>query len=261
MPRKKNGYGNFGVSGFKGVDKSINRGKGTRALGNYPSDRRFGATVNRSVIEQYNIDSKWSRWRKGLEYYFQGAYLEYADTDAVLYQGTDFEIPVSFDGYRFATKNADSRTHYAIRRTVTENRDLCTIKEIHNDQRLYPDEYARHEIWAKVDVINDNLLLRSFGEKVFDGETSANIDWILTSDQLPGVYSGKSPKEGTSVTIALPLDELLESDFIKQNNGNLQALVGQAVYMPDFVVNRPVTLFDQFTDGKEFFTVRYLQTY
>ena len=170
MPRKKNGYGNFDVGGFKGVNKQINKGKGTKALGQYPSQRTFGTTVNRSVIEQYNIDSKWARWRRGLEYYFQGAYLEYTDTNAVLYQGTGFEIPVTFDGYRFATKNADSRTHYAIRRTITDNRDLCTITELQKDERKYPEQYARKEIWAKVDVINDDLLLRSFGEKVTDGE-------------------------------------------------------------------------------------------
>ena len=255
MPRKKNGYGNFDVGGFKGVNNKINKGKGTKALGNYPSERRFGTTVNRSIIEQFNIDSKWARWRRGLEYYFQGAFLEYTDTTAVLYQGTGFEIPVTFDGYRFATKNADSRTHYTIRRTVTDNRDLCTISEIQTDQREYPEQYARKEIWAKVDVINDDLLLRSFGEKVTDGETSANIDWILTSEKKPAVYGGKSPKEGTTITIAVPLDKLLETDFIKENNGNLQSLVGQAVYMPDFVINRPITFFDIFNDGKDFFSV------
>ena len=77
MPRKKNGYGNFGVSGFNGISKSVNRGKGSKALGRYPSERRFGSTVQRSAIEQFNIDSTWQKWRKGLEYYFQGAYLDF----------------------------------------------------------------------------------------------------------------------------------------------------------------------------------------
>ena len=57
MPRKKNGYGNFGVSGFGGISKSVNRGKGSQALGRYPSERRFGSTIQRSAIEQFNIDS------------------------------------------------------------------------------------------------------------------------------------------------------------------------------------------------------------
>ena len=95
--------------------------------------------------------------------------------------------------------------------TITDNRDLCTITELQKDERKYPEQYARKEIWAKVDVINDDLLLRSFGEKVTDGETSANIDWILTSEQKPAVYGGKSPKEGTTITIAVPLDKLLET--------------------------------------------------
>ena len=33
MTRKKNGYGNFGVSGFNGISKSVNKGKGSKALG------------------------------------------------------------------------------------------------------------------------------------------------------------------------------------------------------------------------------------
>ena len=77
----------------------------------------------------------------------------------------------------------------------------------------------------------------------------------MTSEKKPAVYGGKSPKEGTSVTITVPLDKLLETEFIKQNNNNLQSLVGQAVYMPDFVINRPVTFFDIFNDGTDFFSV------
>ena len=122
MPRKKNGYGNFGVSGFKGISKSVSTGQGSKALGRYPSERRFGSTLQRSAIEQFNIDSTWQKWRKGLEYYFQGAYLDFEETTAILYQGTDYEVPVTFDGYRFATKNADSRTHYCVHRTIDQNR-------------------------------------------------------------------------------------------------------------------------------------------
>ena len=199
MPRKQNGFGDFKP---KAVNTNFSKGKGSKALGYYPSERRFGSTVQRSVIEQYNIDSSWSSWRKGMEYYFQGAYLEYTDTDAVLYQGTNFEIPVSFDGYRFATRNADSRTHYCIRRTVDEssNRQLGFITEIQNDKNLYPEAYLRNEIYAKItagrDIYSDDLLVRSQGERITDGETAANVTWVLTSDKKPAVYMGKSPSEG-----------------------------------------------------------------
>ena len=80
------------------------------------------------------------------------------------------------------------------------------------------------EIWTKViagrDIISDDLLLRSTGERVTDGVTAANIIWILTTEKRPAVYLGKSPKEGTSVNISIQLDEIRESQFIKDNSGN-----------------------------------------
>ena len=259
MPRKKNGYGNFGVSGFNGISKSVNRGKGSKALGRYPSERRFGSTVQRSVIEQFNIDSIWSKWRKGLEYYFQGAYLDFTKTDAVLYQGTDYEIPVTFDGYRFATKNSDSRTHYCIHRTIDQNRQLGFISKLETSTTGYPEQYKNREIYVKViatkTLTSDDMLLRSTGERITDGVTSANISWILTDEKRPAIYMGKSPATGSTVTIRVPLDGIKASDFIQRNNSNLLSLVGQAVYMPDFLIERTIGLLDKFADEAEFMNV------
>ena len=259
MPRKKNGYGNFGVSGFNGISKSVNRGKGSKALGRYPSERRFGSTVQRSAIEQFNVDSTWQKWRKGLEYYFQGAYLDFNKTDAILYQGTDYEIPVTFDGYRFATKNSDSRTHYCIHRTIDQNRQLGFITELETNTTAYPEQYKNREIFAKViatkTLTSDDMLLRSTGERITDGVTSANISWILTDEKRPAVYMGKSPATGSTVTIRVPLDGVKTSDYIQQNSGNLLSLVGQAVYMPDFLIERAISLFDVFTDEAEYMNV------
>ena len=259
MPRKQNGFGNFSNSSFKGIESTVSRGKGTTSFGNYPSNRRFGSTVQRTAIEQFDLDSTWARWRRGMEYYYQAAYLTYPESDAVLYQGTDFEVPVTFDGYRFATKNADSRTHYAIHRTIDQNKFLGFITEIQANQTEYPEQYLNREIWTKIipsrDINSDSILLRSVGERVGDGQTAANISWVLTSNKRPATYLGKSPVEGNSIVVSIPLDEIRDSEFIKDNNGNLQVLVGQAVYMPDFVIDRPVSLFDRFTDLPEFWTV------
>ena len=259
MPRKKNGYGNFGVSSFNGISKSVNRGKGSKALGRYPSERRFGSTIQRSAIEQFNIDSTWQKWRKGLEYYFQGAYLDFNKTEAVLYQGTDYEIPVTFDGYRFATKNSDSRTHYCIHRTIDQNRQLGFITELEKSTAAYPEQYKNREIYAKViatrTLTSDDMLLRSTGERITDGVTSANISWILTDDKRPAIYMGKSPTTGSTVTIRVPLDGIKASEFIQKNNGNLLSLVGQAVYMPDFLIERTIGSLDRFTDEAEFMNV------
>ena len=52
---------------------------------------------------------------------------------------------------------------------------------------LYPEQYKNREIWAKViasrDINSDAMLLRSEGERITNGETSANIQRVLTGDQ------------------------------------------------------------------------------
>ena len=147
-----------------------------------------------------------------MEYYYQAAYLTYPEATAVLYQGTNFEVPVLFDGYRFATKNADSRTHYAIHRSIDQNRQLGFITEIQSNQAEYSDQYLNREIWTKVvasrDINSDAILLRSIGERVGDGQTAANIKWVLNSNKKPAVYQGKSPAEGNSIRVSIPLDEV-----------------------------------------------------
>ena len=77
-------------------------------------------------------------------------------------------------------------------------------------------------------------MLRSIGERLTDGTTAANVVNVTTVDKKPALYMGKSPKTGTQIITQIPLDEIRASEFIQNNNGNLQALVGQAVYMRDF---------------------------
>ena len=138
MPRKQNGFGNPKSLGFKGAGR-VDRGKGVGAPGSYPSNRGYGSSVTRTVIEKYNLDSDWVKWRKGYEYYNRAAWyrleqqdpitLEYeeAKINSKLYQGTDYEVDVVFDGYKFATKNADSNNHYVMKRTTPGTVNLGTV--------------------------------------------------------------------------------------------------------------------------------------
>ena len=92
--------------------------------------------MHRSVIEKYNLDSDWIKWRRGFEYYNKGAWYRLKDYDPVtqtytdsqieskLYQGTEYEVDVVFDGYKFATKNADSNNHYVMKRTTASMPDI-----------------------------------------------------------------------------------------------------------------------------------------
>ena len=144
-------------------------------------------------------------------------------------------------------------------RTIDQNRQLGYITELETSPTGYPEQFKNREIYAKViatrELTSDDMLLRSTGERITDGVTSANISWILTNQKLPAVYMGKSPKEGSTVTVRIPLDEIRATEFIQKNSSNLQSLVGQAVYMPDFLIERPITLFDRFTDDASFMAV------
>ena len=158
MPRKQNGFGNPKSFAFKDINKRTDVGKRKGAAGSYPSDRRFGSSVQRSVIEKYNLDSDWTKWRKGYEYYNQAAWYRLQDLDefsgeykdsqikSKLYQGTPYETDVVFDGFKFATKNADSNNHYVMKRTTVGSPDLGVITAVYNDPWKYPEYKANKEL-------------------------------------------------------------------------------------------------------------------
>ena len=253
MPRKQNGFGNSKSLAFK-ASKSINKGKGIGAAGSYPSNRSFGSTVNRTVIEDYDISSDWVKWRRGFEYYNKGAWYklkdynpitqEYTDSQiqSKLYQGTDYEVDVVFDGYKYATKNADSNNHYVMKRITVSNPDIGSITSIYNDARKYPEQKAYREIWCTGSGGADaRLLFQMIGERLTDGETEATLDYVLTADAKPAVFIGKSwPERLTEVTSEISESLVTDSQWIKDRGGNIQALVGKIAYIPQFFVERSV---------------------
>ena len=262
MPRKQNGFGgkSFGKSksfAVGGVNNRTDKAKGPGASGSYPTNRRYGSTVTRSAIEQYDMDSTWARWRKGMEYYYQAAYLPFTAADAVLYQGTPAETPVTFTGYRFATKNSDSRTHYTIKRSADAEHSVGVIHKLEADQYNFPEGYLNREVVVQVsgDANSDASLLRSVGERVTDGNTSANIEQVLTSKRRPAVYKGKSSKDGLQIVATVPLSDVMATDFIQENGSDIQALVGQIVYTPDFYNVASITSLTTFNDYETYFEV------
>ena len=73
MPRKQNGFGNSQSFAFKGAGR-VDKGKGVGSFGYYPRDRRFGSTVHRTVLESWNLNSGWTKWRRGYELYNKAAF-------------------------------------------------------------------------------------------------------------------------------------------------------------------------------------------
>ena len=245
MPRKQNGWGNSKTFDFKGNGR-VDKGKGRGAAGTYPSSRRYGSSVHRTVIEKYNLDSDWVKWRKGYEYYNQAAWYRLQDLDefsgeykdsqiqSKLYQGTPYEIDVVFDGYKFATKNADSNNHYVMKRTTVSDVDLGVLRTVYNDPLKYAEQKQYGEVWAQgIGGADTPLLLRMIGERLTDGETEATLTYVLTADQKPSAFVGKSYENPTVVEL-----ECLDSELTEVQD--LQSLVGKIVYVEDFYVSKPV---------------------
>ena len=289
MPRKQNGWNNPANTGFKKFDANP---QPKSAAGSYPSFRGYGSTVIRTVIEKWDLDSTWARWRKGMEYYYQAAWLpmltenpnyDYSLPDqrdptkpnynprfvtqelsTVLYQGTEVPIPITFQGYRFATRNADSKTHYVLKRTIDNNIVLGFVEEIYNnkniDNDIYKDSYPNNEVWMKIVLgrfmLNDYALVRSEGERITNGEVSANILKVLTRDHRPAVYNGKSFKDGSRVEVEVPQESLLPTEFVVENG--LEALVGKVVYINSFYAQQLIDENEKFTDFAEFMQVETL---
>ena len=244
MPKKQNGFGNAKSLAFK-PSKNINKGKPKGAAGYYPSSRRYGSSVHRSVIEKYDLDSDWVKWRKGYEYYNRAAWYkleeynpitqEYTEgrIESKLYQGTDYEVDVVFTGYKFATTGADSNNHYVMKRETVSSVDLGTITTIKNDERLYPEAKLSREILVQgTPGVDSRLLLQMIGERITDGTTEASLNYVLNDKGHPGLYIGKSaPETPVTVTLTCPKADL---------GDDLQKYVGKVVYIQSFYKERDI---------------------
>jgi len=309
MPRKVNGFGNiksFTGKTVKGFDAKIDKGIGPRAAGSYPSNRQYGSSVQRTIIERYDLESDWVRWRKGYEYYAKASFerlrlraplvgspecgtAQSSDPHAVcydpglpidqdpdsptynpeyiltelhskLYQGTDYEVDITFTGWRFATMHADSNNHYVMKRVTTSDTELFKVTKVYNSLTADKEAKANQELWVQGDVGPDGfLLLHMIGERLTDGETEATLSYILNSKAQPSIYMGQSlPEDKMRVKVSVPLSEIQACPYVIANGGNINSLVGEIGYIKDFFVEKDIALVDtiDFTDQSYTFTVR-----
>ena len=271
MARKQKGFGNANSLAFK-PSKAVSKGKGVGAAGSYPSNRRYGTTVQRSVIESYNLDSDWVKWRRGFEYYNKGAWYrlktydpltrEYEESqiESKLYQGTDYEVDVVFDGYKFATKNADSNNHYVMKRVTASSPDIGTITQVKNDLYKYPEQKQYREIWCNINPGTEaRLLTRMIGERLSDGETEATLSWLLTEEDKPAMFIGKSwPEQPTEVISEISEAVFDNSLWANDNQLDVNALVGKVVYTPDFFKESATLTSSKLLDARDYFGIEVL---
>ena len=243
MPRKQNGFGSSASFAFKGSGR-VDKGKSVGSFGQYPSDRRYGTTVVRTLTENWNLNSNWSKWRKGYELYNRAAYSIFnvinndynpglptsnnnpqyvpAELKSLLYQGTPYEIETTFTAIEMPTLKSDVNVHYVVKRQVSDNSDLGIINA-RNTTQLIKEQQAYNEVWFKgVPAANKGrLLLQMLNERLTDGETEATLKNVLTHStdldlDIPAVYKGKTPTSGaiettnqfhdTTVKLIVPLN-------------------------------------------------------
>ena len=274
MPKKQNGFGStksFTAKGFNDVNNRTDRGIGPKAAGSYPSDRRYGTSVQRTIIERYDLESEWIRWRTGYEYYAQATFeelrtynqitQEYQNTSlkSKLYQGTPYEVDVTFTGQRYPTKNSDSNNHYVVKRTTTSVCELFKITEVYGDPLADLKGKENQELWTQGSLGPDGkLLLHMIGERLTDGESEATLTYILNEDQRPALFIGKTLPEGqASVKVTVPLSEFDGNQFIADHGGDIRSLIGEIAYVRDFFVEKDIALVDdiEFIDEPYFFEV------
>ena len=256
MPRKENGWGSTRSFSVNTVNNKINKGKGTpRLSGQYPSDRRYGTTITRSLKEQWNIDSTWLRWRKGYEYARQNIWV---DLDvlffAFLFSGTTSRVQANFTCKRFPTLTSDTATRYVVKRTMAPSvidPRFATVTEVLNNPLERKKDVYNQEMWLKLspsaDKKKSDALYRLIYERVSnkrhgtDYSTTpkfeATVKHLYKNDGTPMVYTATKKSQDTRQQIYIPRDEVLAMPYVAANG--LQALVGQVIRMRDMPIAMP----------------------
>ena len=267
MPRRSNGFGadTFGFNQFG----SFNNIETPPAAGYYPSDRRFGTTLNISVIEKWNKDSNWAKWRRGLALYNNAYYddlevknLSYdpgsprggsnipyvpASIASTLYPGQTYSLNMTFSGYEFPTINADGNTYYTVKRTpqsVSLGTPLSVQNEIYNIDGSFTSNYLNKEIIVTVNpnLTYSRLLLSMLGDRLADGDpnteyrTEATLKRVLTADGKPSVYIGKTlPKQIENTSTAFKSN--LTNVTVTIPVGDVNVTTNTGTYLPNQGIN------------------------
>ena len=171
----------------------------------------------------------------------------YSDTtlSTKLYQGAPEEYDVTFDGYKFATTNADTNSHYVVKRNVPNPPSLGDVTAVRASATDYPENYKNKEIWIQTtNTAKTPLLASMVYDRVTDGTTEATLKQVLTANERPALYKGKSVN--TRLFVRVPSAEMAG---LKLND-----FVGQIGYLENIYIRRNIGS-EVFTDHRDTFDV------
>ena len=255
MPRKQNGFGSTKSFSVGSVSEKIDTGKGVRGTGQYPSNRRYGTSITRSAVEQWNIDSTWLMWRRGYEYARQNIWMNLdVFFNAYLFSGTQNRVEASFICKRFPSLKNDTATRYVLKRQIigsTEDPRFATVTKILNNPSQNLENLQNREIWLQVNPSKDplkgptinrftNLRItnKRHGFPYTEKKTfEATVKTILTSEGKPQVYTATRHEGDTRITLRVPKDDILNTDYAKENG--LDAFIGQVIRFNNYVIGQP----------------------
>ena len=283
MPRKQNGFGPAKSFSVGSVNSDFNKGRKIQGSGQYPSDRRFGATVTRSAIQQWNIDSTWAQWRKGYEYARQNAWVNLDVLFfAFLFSGTTSRLRANLRCKRFPSIQNDTATRYVVKReiapSVTDPR-YATVESVINipppavpvtdAEKRRKNNFENNEIWLEVnpranpvygDVLkrlkHERITNKRHGTEYTTTKTfESTVKDVLKNNGKPLIYTAVAHKADTTITIKIPRNEVLSSEYLQDPEKDLSDLIGQVIRVSDMPVAMPktgLTFSDREDEDKEY---------
>ena len=265
MPRKQNGFGNPKSFSVKSFDSKLDKGKKIQGSGQYPSNREFGSTVTRSAVQQWNLESTWAMWRKGYEYARLNNWVDLnVKFFAFLFSGTTSRERANFICKRFPSLSNDTATRYVVKREIAPSYAdprYATITNVINDpneSEQSKKNFQNREIWVQV---NDFLVQNRPNETRFDvikrltnerisnlrhgteytskKHFDATVKTLLKSNGKPLVYTAMAHSHNTHLTIRIPRDDVLGTDYVQEARDGLFGLIGQVIRMTNMPVSMP----------------------
>lgn len=239
MPKKQNGFGNFKSSGVRKVDGSFKTPGVMKSPGTYPAVRTFGSRITRTVVEKYNIDSLYARWRKGYEFYSKNLFSDYDfNFPITFFTGKESQVVFDVEVRRFGSRTGkeDSSVHYAVKRLQRPlvNYEVATIDQVFDNVLFETEAKERKELWCSLDGYAGLLHLLQ-GEEVQSnvGSTEvigAIVRMLFDEQKRPNVFTGTTGANTSSIVYQVPLSDL--SQPIENYIGTVAAPRGTEDFMP-----------------------------
>ena len=204
-------------------------------------------------------------WRKGYEYARLNNWVDLnVKFFAFLFSGTTSRLRADFICKRFPSLSNDTATRYVVKREIAPSvvdPRFATITNIINnptESEQSKKNFQNKEIWVQVDNsgvtngVNEtdrfNIIKRLTNERISNlrhgteyttnKSFDATVKTLLNSNGRPLIYTATAHSHNTHLTIRIPRDDVLDTEYVQNARDGLYGLIGQVIRM----TNMPVTM-------------------